>query len=419
MKLIFPTALALLIACGTTNATMPANVQLNADALTARQTSDAANARSNALSAQATAVRQSTRDAADARATDAAIQMSFARITQTAEAQRATVIAQSNLDHAHATETAVAFSEQQIARRETRAAIGTATRRAENFATQTRLAEQPTQTRVAELITEQRAATQRAQRTEDERAAWEQRIAPLTTAAWYLMPLCIVTLFFILVLIGLWRIINAVETYLQSRALETNARAIPQLIIKDPNGNPLGYLIPSRGSMTFQPIDWIENEPTAPTPPTPPLLTRDTHEAQKSTPPIAAPTEPLIQDFVYPSTLRAFTAAILVDFDWTQQKWRDKVLPRGYVMSMDTEDAHGNPVYGGYSRLIQLYVDRHLIINRRTGKTGDWNPNAPRDLEKVMDILENKASLPSIQIVAPPSPTPPRRRRQNPAIQLG
>lgn len=434
------------IACEA-NSELPSNVQLGADAITARQTSDAASARSNALAAQATAVRQSTRDAADARSTDAAIQIAFLNVTRTAEARQTeradldkTETARDNaaVQSRFATYTAQTPTARAIAtmtRRADEDATATAsllqarTREARDAATATRHAQYPTETRVAVLAAQARTDQDHARQMQQRRNEGELFLAPLLGGvSVLLLPVTLICVTAIFVL-GLWSIFRAVESYIRSHAVSLSANSSSKFLITDATGNPIGYFTPTTTGVQFNPIEYEMELPETETKPAAPILMMDRSEnaswvrwsaSQNSTnqnyglATVAPPAEPLIGDFVYPSTLRAFTQVILAENDWTQARWRDKVLPRGFVMSMDTKDAAGNTVYGGYSRLLQLFEDRHLIINRRPGATGQWNPNAPRDIERVMDILEKKAPLPPIQAVEPPAPTPsptPSRKR--------
>lgn len=441
MKSLLAFSLAFLL-MGCSDAVSPQNnlppaVALNADAITARQTSDSANARTNALSAQATAARQATREAAELsrqstldvsnqRSTDAAIRLAFLLVTATAEAKAtdgAIVGKTEDARDAAAVRTSSALNADRTA---TAIAINTATRRADDDATATRGAARPTETRIAELAADdhkqkaqaaidEQMRRERERRLESIRFEMEQTIAPWARVWELSWPYCVGMGILAFFLWCIWRVVEAGVNHINSRSLEVNSKVVPQLTIKDAAGNPIGYLTPSQDNrtMTFTPFVYDSYELDEPPPQAPKLL----NETRKQPQALAAPPEPLIGEFVYPSTLRAFVQSILVDFDWTQARWRDKTLPRGYVMSMDTQDAKGNTIYGGYSRMIQLFVDRHLIIDRRAGTTGRWNPNAPRDVNAVMDILENKAPIPTIQAVEQaPSPTPLRRRAKRVAL---
>lgn len=426
--LCFSLVLFACIACEP-NSELPSNVQLGADAITARQTSEAASARSNALSAQATAVRQSTRDASDARSTETAIQIAFLNVTRTAEASKTeradldkTETARDNaaLQSRFATYTAQTPTARAIAtmtRRADEAATATVsvlleqTQAAQAAATATRWSQYPTETRVAVLAAQARADQEHARQMQQRRNEGELFLAPLLGGiSVLLLPVTLVCIVVILVL-GLWGIFRAVESYIRSHAVSLSANSSSKFLITDATGNPIGYFTPTPTGVQFNPIEYEMELPETETNPAAPILMMDRTENASwvrsadqngGLAASATPAEPLIGDFVYPSTLRAFTQSILAENDWTQARWRDKVLPRGFVLSMDTRDAQGNIIYGGYARLIQLYEDRHLIIDRRPGSTGRWNPSAPTTLNEVMNILEKKAHLPPL----PPEPTP-------------
>jgi hypothetical protein len=429
----------LVIGCKVSTENLPPNVRLNSDAITAHQTSQAANARSNALSAQATAIQQSTRDAADARATESAIQLAFTFVTATADAKRieqaalektetardAATASASFATYAAQTPTAKALSVAQTSTAQvlyadqtstaqilyagqtsTASAIATGTRRADEYATATRSAAQPTLVFLAAQARDETTRRDREREINKARFEVEMQVAPWIRVAELVTPTCIVLLVFGALAIAVVMIGVAIKKFIEAHTLKTNALALAQVMpVKDLYGNPLGFFTPSGGEIIFQPIEWeiVEGE-TAPTPPT---LLKDSKDAPRQ---IAPPPEPLIGDFVHVSTLRAFVIAILENDDWTQDTWANKVLPRGYVMSMDTVNDRGETVYGGYSRLLELFVQKHLIVGRRKGSSGKWNPNASHDLEGVMAILENKADLPAL----PPEPKIEKRALSSP-----
>lgn len=413
-----------LTACSTEGGTgdpLPPNIQLGADVILSQSTAtaaqaqaqaaqanaQAARAQAQALSAQATAVRQSTLDAMNARSTDAAIRLQFAQVTQTAEARRATDVAQENArsatEIADAHVQATRGLETSIARQETRAAVQTATRRADLLAVQTVQAAHPTQTRLAEMANTERADRERAQEVATARAAWDERTAPLASAAFYLIPPVGVIAFFVVLFYGLWRVLRAGENLLQSRALAMQASAVKNLIILDRTGNPIGWIVPAAGDTPFQfktfdqqPQVIVDPEPTAPL-----LLTDATDRVT------AAPREDLVNDMIHRSDLKVFTQLILEAGDWTQAKWANYSLPRGFVLSTDAKDAAGHRVYGGYARVMTLFTDKNVIINRRRGTSGEWNPRVPKDTEVVLRILTGELAAPEVPEQTPyPTATP-------------
>lgn len=398
---------------------LPANVQLGADVILSQSTAtaaqaqaqaaqanaQAAQARSQAIAAQGTAVRQVTLDAMNARSTDAAIRLQFAQVTQTTEARRASDVAAENarsateIANAHAE--ATRGIETTIARQETRAAVQTATRRAEIAVTQTAVAAQPTQTRIAEIAAEDRNARQRAEQVAQSRAQWDALSAPLASAAFYLIPPLAICAFFIVLFYGLWRVLRAGENLLQSRALAMQSSAVKNLIIIDRMGNPIGWIVPAAGDapLMFNPFDSPPKE-AIDSEPSPPLLLTDSRDA----PP--APREDLVNDMIHRSDLKVFTQLILNANDWTQSRWANYVLPRGFVLSTDTKDARGGRVHGGYARVMALYTEKNVIINRRRGTSGEWNPRVPKDADLVMGILTGDLAAPGVpeQAEQPPYP---------------
>ncbi len=420
MKPLLFALLILLVACDASGApsTLPPSVQLGADAIAANQSAQTAQARSNALSAQATAVKQSTRDAQDARATDAAIQIAFANVTATAESEQYKRADVAKTESAIGAATYVSASATHLAQTAVAVAAATGTRERELAATATATAQEPTRLFIAQQARDEQERRARERALNQTRYQQELQLAPLLRTVELVTPTCLAFLVFGALALAIGMVGIAARNWINAHTFRVNAEALAGVkVITDAYGNPIGYLRPVRGAADFYPIEY-EDLPPPDLPTVAPGILRDAAEAPKA---IAAPAEPLVGDFVYPSTLRAFTQAILDENDWTQARWRDKVLPRGYVMSADTKDKEGRNVPGGYSRLMQLYVDRHLIIHRRAGTTGIWNPNAPREIEGVMDILENKAPLPSVQEVAAPvaSPAPPRRRAKKAVAQLG
>lgn len=211
-------------------------------------------------------------------------------------------------------------------------------------------------------------------------------------------------------LIGLFGLFRALEGFIRAKSLDVAAPALAQMQIRDVNGNPMGYLqLQRNGVATFQPYfvrttngaDELTGPPRAAVPLTD-MQDRKALEAPKSDA-ISEITERGIVTIHY-SDLLVFTRMILDKNDWSQPTWADTRLPRGYVLTKD-EGKNGQRTYGGYSRLLQLFVDKHLIVNRRQGKSGDWNPHAPRDADTVIKILTGEIAPPRLPDELTPSPT--------------
>lgn len=253
---------------------LPENIQRSADAITARQTADAAQfdaqqaqaraqdarARAEQFAAEQTAIAQSTRDAAAYAQTRVALDIQIANVTR-----------QSELDRATATENArranIASAETSQARAETRAAVQTQTRRAEEIAmlaaSQTRVAAYPTQTRIAEQIAQDQAERERAARIAASQAEWDANVKPVTNLlAWTVLPLAVVCGLVLVLLLGTWRLFRALENYVQSKSLAVSVPALAQMQIRDVRGNPLGYLQIVNGVATFQP--YFDSPPALP-----------------------------------------------------------------------------------------------------------------------------------------------------------
>lgn len=404
---------------------LPPDVQLSADAINARRTSDAARAaaqvaqsqaaqakaRAEQYSAQQTAIAQSTRDAAVYESTRVALQIQIANVTR-----------QAVLDMATATESArrvnVSIAETSQARQETRVAAQTQTRRADDLAaqvaSQTRIAAYPTQTRIAEQIALEQAERERAATLRAAQMEWDARITPVVNTGWALLPFLFVCIVLAILLFGLWKLFRAFEDYIRAKSLEVSAPALAQMQIRDASGRPIGFLQMENGVATFQPYyepdaPVIRELPARAAIPLTDLQDRRAIEAPRTaSDALSAQTTSRGIVTIHYSDLRVFVETILDNNDWSQTTWADKTLPRGFVLSKDTE-VDGARSYGGYAQLMQLFVDKNLIIGRRQGRSGDWNPHAPRDVESVLAIITGS-------VASPPMPEDAARTQPSPTV---
>lgn len=410
----------LLIACEA-NAPIDGDVNLSASAILARQTSDAASARSSALSAQATAARQATTDTQARVATDAAITLQFLRVTEQARQRlveganlQKTEVARFEQTRAAETKTASALArldaETAAARTFTASVIQTGTRRAEERETATATAAVPTQRALARIAEEAQAERERRRMLELERYRKEMELAPYVRAFELFMPYCVLLLLLSGLTLLLWRIGEGVKNWLDGKTLQSGTAALAGVkLITDAAGNPLGYLSPVGGVVQFQPL-WFPKDADPDPPPVAALLVSGGSSRTPDLPPV----EPLVGELIHLSDLKSFVETILADGDWTQDRWANVRLPRGYTLSMDTVDAGGNKVPGGYSQLLQMLVDAHLIIGRKAKATGRWNPRAPTEPDRVLAILTHDAPPPALPAEGvkstPPLPYPNGRR---------
>lgn len=392
----------------TPNPDASASVALNTSAILARQTSDSANARSAALSAQATAAKQATDDAQARRVTDAAITLEFLRVTGTAQARldEGANLQKTEVARNIATYTAEARAVTAAARLDaqtaeaaeaTQSARTTATRRAEAYETATATAAVPTQIALAQTAEDARAERERQRMLELERYRKEMEMAPYLRAVELLMPFCVGLGLVLVLAFGISLASDAAKKWMESRALQSATTAVAGIkLITDAAGNPLGYLAPVAGSVMFHPIQMPQPEYEDEIPPISALLVSGgTSPKPAELPP---PPEPLVGELIHKSELRVFLETILQEGNWTQDRWANVRLPRGYTLSMDTVNAQGAKVPGGYSQLLNLLVEHHLIVDRGAKRAGRWNPNAPTDMDAVMAILTHDARLPELPV---------------------
>lgn len=409
---------ALVSACATNDALTPADIPPDVQSVL-----DANAANANANRAQATAgAARSTAAAASALGTSIAHNTSVAA-TATYAAQTAVVNAALTADHrtevakteaanarstdialtheqqtadAHASETAIALRHEQ----ETAAAHVSETAQAHAHETATWVAEAPTRVALAAAMANEEQQKQFDQEIAVKRQEWALMVAPFIGAAQVLfgqlwLPF-LVTGLILIMLFGLWQVKNAGLRAIDAHTEEKTSVALAKRVVFT-NGVPTGFVtVDEYGNwhiQTINPQPSIEMSGPA----IPPVVLRDTRDAKQ----LAPPDPQVLNDFIHYTSLRAFVAAILDTDDWTQSRWADKELPRGFVLSKDTKDERGNIVYGGYARVMELLVTKNLIIGRKRGAAGQWNPHAPREVEQVMDILFNKRPAPPLPETVP------------------
>lgn len=426
MKLALALLLLPLFACSvdtTPRAPLSGAAAVNATAISARQTADtasilAAGAQSNANSASSaqTAIAQVTADWLAARGTDQALAFASANETATAtrvyateqtqrEQATGTATVQQGINQQHTAETALARQDAYATSR---------AHQANETATATRLYA----TDVAQATIDEEKAKDDAARRDVERqiaaakAKTEMEWAPVQKAAEMFLPALSCVAVLGIGLIGLWILFRAFEGFIKAKSLDVAAPALAQMQIKDVNGNPLGYLQLQNGVATFRPYftkvneegrEEIAESPRAAIP----LM--DMQDRKMLEAPVAYNT--LIGGFHY-TTLLVFVRSILEDGDWTQATWcaPDKYLPRGFKLTTDTDDGQE----GTYSRMLRLFTERNLIIERRHGAKGRWNPNAPTNADGVMAILADTLPPPKLP---PDAPAKRSRRKQSKPIQ--
>ena len=372
----------LLFGCAVSPNSSP-DLELGASALQARATSDAA------LSAiqVATAARLATRNTLDDYSTRQAAEAFRVQATQTREAVEMQQAMVEKTESAAMGATVQARLATYQAQTPTARAIANATGAAMAHATETMRAERPTQTRIAEIAED--AARVRAEtiQREQDTAQFRTVLGMVQDVVWAVFPFAVGVVLSVLLGYGLARILYAGELFLRTAA--ANRRIVY-------NGDvPVLYFLPNGSE--YEILDPKLLPQTAPVrsvellaPPSVPMrdMVDATYREQKE--------NEVVGGFIHYTSLRAFVETILETNDWTQSTWADKTLPRGYVLSKDTKGENGEIVYGGYSRLLSLFVESNLIINRRRGSAGAWNPNAPHDVDGVMDVFYHKTQKPAL-----------------------
>lgn len=413
--------LLLLLALAACDAGVSRNIGAEERGIFARQTSDAAGSDANAFEVIAQAERARKTEAAREREQQNAHEMEMQSARQTSEAFEAQRADLQKTEDARDRASALTTREAAAQKTATAAAQQTTTRVAEGIAQQTSVAVVAAANVKATLQAEQ-LQDEVAKRTEQRQiqtATLDARkqasyFAEMIGVLW--MPVT-GALLILIVLFFVWKSLRALQHRMEAHNRETEARAmalLPPVMLVIENGRVLGGYLPSPHGWEFQGID--VTEPTAPLQLPPPIAPVTVSPANADILVGTAPANLFYDDLIHLKDLETFTRTILEEMDWSQERWTRKEhnrLPRGYVLSKDTRDAAGQGVYGGYSKLLQKFVDARLIIERGAGATGRWNPNAPRDFDSVWRIL-NRADppppMPPIDQVASPTPTPRARR---------
>jgi len=413
--------LLLILALAACDAGVSRNIGAEERGIFARQTSDAAGSDANAFEVIAQAERARKTEAAREREQQNAHELEMQSARQTSEAFEAQRADMQKTEDARDRANALTTREAATQKTATAAAQQTTTRIAESVAQQTSVAVIAAANVKATLQAEQ-LQDEVAKRTEQRQiqaATLDARkqasyVAEMIGVLW--MPVT-GALLILIVLFFVWKSLRALQHRMEAHNRETEARAmalLPPVMLVIENGRVLGGYLPSPHGWEFQGID--VTEPTAPLQLPPPVAPVTVSPANADILVGTAPANLFYDDLIHLKDLETFTRTILEEMDWSQERWTRKEhnrLPRGYVLSKDTRDAAGQGVYGGYSKLLQKFVDARLIIERGAGATGRWNPNAPRDFDSVWRIL-NRADppppMPPIDQVASPTPTPRARR---------
>lgn len=415
-------------------------------AVFAEQTRSAASNQANVLGVIAAKAANETREAKDAISTAQAVtrqaqaqERFLLNVTQTAERvtalERSTALAASKTETAQAAKAetgAAEVSKTEQARYQATAQIAAATNAAQTptaraAQTGTAFAEHVATETAVILVAQARAmATRNAENLKDEVARrQEQREIQAATLdarnkASYIAEFISVlwlpvggALLAIALLVFIWQILHALVNVTNAHGMAKMPAPIP---LTDSDGYTIGYLTPTRDRFIYQKIEQTFIEQTTESTPNPPLLLTDLHDAPR---PVAE--SELLYGIIHRSALYAIVKDIMETGDWSQTRLANRVFPDSreenrrvaYTLSLDTKDAQGNKVQGGYSRVMDIFTTHNLIVNRRQGATGDWNQNAPRTVEEVFAILTNSAlPLPALPSAATePMLQPPARSR--------
>lgn len=396
-----------LAACGESAA--PAPPDISTQAIFAQQTADAAQTRAhdagnsaNAMQVLAEQTRAAKTEIASDRLTADAQERFILSITQTAAADSTRGAELDKTEVAAANWTAIARNETYAAQTPTARAIATSTAVAESIATQTAvvvaIAAEAQQTRDAQNLKDEITAREEQNKIQEATLDARSKAAYVSEAIGVLWLPVSGALLLAIVLVSIWRVFGALVNRIHASSM--SLIPAPQ-IITDRVGNVLGYLAPVHDGYVFEQIDSpvIDLPPELPPPALPLTSSVDT----KRTDP-AQPDPQIVNGLIHRAALESFVEEILRTGDWTQATWADKIIPLGagstdrvaYVLSKDTKDADGKTVFGGYARLLQLLVECNLIVGRRFGTSGKWNPHAPRTVGEVMAILLNSAPRPSL-----------------------
>lgn len=398
---------------------LPENIRDNARAIELRQTSDAARLNAEraqlaateaarqqkAVEGKLTAVAQSTRDTLSMEGTRVAIYATATAVvadahataqqranaqTTTADANERRGTATARADSANATATRAAA----LATSDSRQA--TATIQAIH-ADRTAVAAQVTASAIAINAAVQATRTANELVREAERMKIESAIGGFATGAWTVIGVSIPLVIIGLVVYAVVRIVSAVELRQRTIRDERNGNVIAFILPPSmPGDAPRVHILDPRLLPPPMP-EMVDAEPRAVIPFT------SAGDYAAAPVPAPAPKEDLIREFIHRTDLAVFIRAILERDDWSEGTWAGKQLPRGFVLSTDTRDENRRVVVGGYRRLMQLFVERRVIVGRRRGASGRWNPHVPRDVNAVLNVLSGAAPLPELpaEVVSP------------------
>lgn len=419
MKLVFGMVLAAAIflaafaaACNATtapsasapNATLPPDVQAQVDNMNAQgkfqsaqtivasagQTAAVSNALAQAthVSEQKTAAYQTdvaANKTAQANAAATADYKESVRKTEQAHAQETAdsriAVSKTEAANARMTDLAIQYAMQ------TAEIHRTETAEAKANATATYVAQEPTRTALAAMQTKEQAQRDFDREFEAAYRSIAIQLAPYLGAFMAILPYGLGTVLFFAALIAAYRVLDTVLA--RNRIAKNGDGTIVGLIAKRN-----GMLVIIKPGEPDEPIIKPEIKEL------PPDRTKQIEPPQEPQAPVTYNT--LIGEFHYTSLL-AFTRAIMQTGDWTQATWTAEghnMLPRGFKLTTDAADG----TEGTYSRLLRLFTDHNLIIGRRHGAKGRWNPNAPTDVDGIMAILADRLPMPAV-------PEEPARKR--------
>lgn len=412
--IVLLTSLFLLIGCAEASSSTGNPIDVHAQATFSAQTVVAARSSGNTAGVFAVQTDIAKTEVASKQSTANAQERFRVSVTQTAEANQTRGAAEENTITANENATAWSRNATSAVQTPTARAIATATAIAESIATQTAVVvlqnAHVEQTRQAENLKDEIAAQ------EERRAIQAATLDARTQASYWSEAIGVLwmpvtgALFVLIVLYWITRMFGALHNRLQAESVARLPPPIPTF----EQGVLVGYFMAHKGQYIWQDVrEYIDqsNETKSIPAVIPTTFASDIKR-------VSEPDPDVLYGFIRRSALEVFVKTILETGDWSQKTWADKPLSGGFVMSKDTKDASGIIVYGGYSRVMQLFTDKQLIIGRGQGATGKWNPNAPATVGEVMAVLYNEVPMPSL----PPEPEKrqepmrPRRRRAAPTL---
>lgn len=342
-----------------------------------------ANATADAKVSIAKTETASARVTADHQAAIAKTEVANAQATADAK----TADAKTEAAHARSTDFAIASTNATVSAR------ASETAQAQVNASATYVAEAPTRVAIARIQANEQAQQEFERALARAYQRFSLRLAPYIGAARAVfdqlaLP-CFLSALTLVFLFAVVKGILALLRLLDARTLEKKNTALQKRLITDTSGHPVGFIQQTRdGNYIVERL-------------APPGLAEGTET--KTLPPANGSNvevgegDPLLLDgLIHYTSLLTFTRAIMESGDWTQATWAERQLPRGFRLTKDFKDGAGNNVPGNYSRLLQLFVDKQLIVGRRAGSSGRWNPHAPRDVEAVMAILYGEVAIPPL-----------------------